>query len=207
MQDPLFGNKIASALLAAALLFFGLPQLANAVFGGGHHSAGHELHFAYAPEFKLDGGAGAAPAAVADLGTLLAGASADAGKRRIALCASCHTFEKAGANLQGPNLWAVVGRPVASHEGFTYTSAMKAHGGAWTYERLYDYIHTPQKTVPGTAMSFAGIAKAEQRAEVLAYLRTLSDQPVDFPAPAAPAEPAGDHAADPAAPAMEKEPG
>jgi cytochrome c len=189
MEDPLFGNKLAGALLAAALIFFGLPQIANAVLGGGaHHGKHHEVKFAYAPEFKVDGG-GAGPVEEVDFATLLGAANPDAGKRRVALCTSCHTFEKGGANLQGPNLWGIVGAPVANHAGFAYTAAMKAHGGEWTLDRLYDYLQAPQKVVPGTSMSFAGIAKPAQRAEVVAYLRTLSDAPVPLPAPkeAAPA--------------------
>jgi cytochrome c len=186
MQDPLFVNKIFGAILASALIFFGLPQLANAVLGGGgHHGKHHEVKFAYAPELKLEAGQSNGDSASADLGTLLAAANPDGGKRRTALCASCHSFEKGGPNLQGPNLYGVVGAPVANHAGFTYSAALKAFGGAWTYERLNEFLKQPQKAVPGTAMSFAGIAKPEQRAEVLAYLRTLSDAPVDFPAPAA----------------------
>ncbi len=211
MKDPLFVNKIFGALLASALIFFGLPQLANAVLGGApHHGKPHEVHFAYAPELKLEGSGHGGEAAAVDFGALLAAASPDAGKRRTALCASCHTFEKGGANMQGPNLYGVVGAPVASHAGFNYSSALKAFGGTWTYERLNAFIQSPQKAVAGTAMSFAGIAKAEQRAEVLAYLRSLSDSPMDFPAPAAAAAaaddaPPADHSA--ASPETPKDPG
>jgi cytochrome c len=200
MNDPLFFNKVAGALLAAALLYFGIPQLGNAVLGkGGHHGAGHELKLAYPIEFAKEGGGATGPQPVADLGTLLAAASPDAGKRRVGLCTSCHNFEKGGADMQGPHLWDVVGRPIASAAGFKYSAALSGMGGAWTYEQLDRFLQSPQKAAPGTAMSFAGIAKAEQRAEILAYLRSLSDTPVDFPAPAAPVAgeaPPADHATD-----------
>ncbi len=199
MNDPLLSNKIAAAVLTALLLIFGLPQLTKALIGGGgHHGGGHEeeLHLAYGGELDLGTSAGPVEAAPEiDLGTLLADASAAAGSRRSALCKSCHTFDEGGANGTGPNLWGVVGRPVASHAGFNYTSALKDAGGAWTYERLDHYLKNSQDYVPGTAM-VQRIAKPEQRAEILAYLGSLAAEPVAFPAPAAaPAAEEEDHAA------------
>lgn len=188
MNDPLFSNKVASALLASLLIFFGLPQFAKAVLGGEGHEGGHgELKLAYPIEYQKEAAPSGSAEAGPDFATLLASASADAGKRRAAICTSCHNFEKAGANQQGPGLWGVVGRPVASHGGFNYSGALKGLGGQWSFERLNEFLTSPQKYAPGTAMTFAGIAKADQRAEVIAFLRTLSDSPLPLPAPAAPA--------------------
>ena len=190
MNDPLLSNKIAAAVLTALLLIFGLPQLTKALFGGGHHGGEHEgeLHLAYGGELDLGGSAGPAEAAPeVDLGTLLANASASSGERRAALCKSCHTFDKGGANGTGPNLWAIVNRPVAGHEGFNYTNALKEAGGEWTYERLDHFLENSQQYIPGTAM-VQRFAKPEQRADILAYLGSLADDPVPFPAPIAPAE-------------------
>jgi cytochrome c len=182
MKDPLLGNKIAGAALFALLLFFGLPQIAERLFGGhGEHHGDVALAYPIPFEFAPTG-AGEAAAEV-DLGTLLAAADPKAGERRAALCKSCHTFEKGGADSTGPNLWGVVGRPVASHPGFKYTSALQAFGGEWTYDRLDGFIANSQAYVPGTAM-VQRFAKANQRAEILAYLQTLSDSPVAFPEPA-----------------------
>lgn len=203
MNDPLLANKIIAAVLAALLLIFGLPQVTAALFGGGHHGGEHgELHLAYGGELELDTGAAhAEEAPQADLGTLLAAASAAGGERRAGICKSCHNFEKGGPNGTGPNLWGVVDRPVASHEGFNYTGALKEAGGAWTYERLDHYLENSQEYIPGTAM-MQRFAKPEQRADLLAFLQTLSDTPVPFPAPAAaPAE--EEHAAE--EPASEEE--
>ncbi|WP_375201722.1 c-type cytochrome [Hyphococcus sp.] len=189
MKDPLFGNKLAAAILTAALLIFGLPQLTKALVGGGHHG-GHdgELHLAYGGELDLGASAGPAEAAPkVDLGTLLANANPAGGERRSALCKSCHTFEEGGANGTGPNLWGVVGRELASHAGFNYTNALQEAGGVWTYERLDAYLKNSQEYIPGTAM-VQRFAKDEQRADILAYLATLDDSPVPFPAPAARAE-------------------
>lgn len=195
MKDPMLFNKIAAAGLTALLIFFGLPQVAKALRGGaGHHGADHgELKLAYPIDWQTAlGGAGAEEAAeVVDLGALLAAASPAAGERRAALCKSCHTFEKGGADGTGPNLWGVVGRPVASHAGFAYSAALKSAGGAWTYERLDQYIANSQAFMPGTAM-MQRFPKADQRAEILAYLSTLSDSPAAFPPPLAAAAPAAD---------------
>lgn len=187
-KDPLLSNKVAAAILAALILIFGLPQLTSALMGGGHHGGeGEELHLAYCC-VDLETEAAAEETPQADLGTLLANASAAAGERRAALCKSCHTFGEGEPNSTGPNLWNVVGGPVAGNPGFSYTSALESFGGEWTYERLDHFIENSQSYVPGTAM-VQRFSNPEQRADILAFLQTLSNDPVPFPEPvAAPAE-------------------
>jgi cytochrome c len=113
---------------------------------------------------------------------LLAKADPAKGEASAKKCQACHDFSKGGPNKVGPNLWGVVGRPVASHEGFNYSAALKAKGGNWTYEDINHFITNPKNYVPGTLMAFAGDPNPEDRANILAYLRTLSDSPVPFPA-------------------------
>ena len=185
MKDPLFGNKVAAALLAAALLIFGLPQLTAAILGGGEHGGGHaeELHLAYCcVELETAAADGDAEEEVYDLGALLANASVAGGERRSALCQSCHTFEEGGANGTGPNLWDIIGRQVGSVGGFGYTSVLQGDGGAWTYERLDAYLRNSQEYMPGTAM-VQRFPRDSQRADILAYLGSLSSNPAPFPAP------------------------
>jgi cytochrome c len=122
----------------------------------------------------------AAPEPQVDLGTLLASADPQKGQQTAQVCASCHSFDQ-GQDRTGPSLWGVVGRNVASRPGFQYSSAFAAQTGAWTYDRLDHWLANPAKAVPGTKMAFAGLRKAEDRANVLAYLRTLSASPVPFP--------------------------
>jgi cytochrome c len=125
----------------------------------------------------------AAPAPPVDLGTLLAAADAAKGRQTAVVCTSCHTFEQGGQDSTGPNLWGVVGRNVASRKTFTYSSAFAAQTGSWTYDRLDRWLTNPSKAVPGTKMTFVGLHKPEDRANVIAFLRTLSANPVPFPKP------------------------
>ncbi|MEM8934867.1 MAG: c-type cytochrome [Pseudomonadota bacterium] len=196
MKDPLFGNKVAAAVLSALLLVFGLPQLTAALMGGGHHG-GHddELHLAYCcVELDFDSsGASEAPAEI-PLAVLLTEASASTGERRSGICVACHTFNEGGSNGTGPNLWGIVGREVASVPGFGYSSALKEFGGVWTYERLDAYLENSQAYVPGTTM-VQRFAKADQRADLLAFLQTMSSEPFPFPEPPA-GEPAETAAAE-----------
>jgi len=129
-----------------------------------------------------------APAAVAaapqvDLATALASADVAKGRQKAQVCASCHTFDQGGQDRTGPGLWGVVGRDIAGHPGFAYSGALSAQSGSWTYERLDHYLANPAKAVPGNKMAFAGLRRVEDRANVIAYLSTLSASPVPFPKP------------------------
>lgn len=202
MKDELYGNKVAGALLAVALLFFAPPVIINTFSALGHHGGGHHdgevdeanpLNLAYNPVDLVFGTANAASADTAkpDLGTLLAAASADKGARSAAICKSCHSFEEGGANGTGPNLWNIVGREVASVEGFGYSPAMQEYGGVWTYERLDGLLINSKSFLPGTSMA-QKIRKEGKRSNILAFMQTLSSSPQAFPAPAASMEETSD---------------
>lgn len=122
----------------------------------------------------------AVPEPQVDLATLLAAADVEKGRQTALVCTSCHSFDQ-GQDRIGPSLWGIVGRKVASRGTFTYSSAFAAQTGDWTYERLDHYLTSPAKAVPGNKMGFAGLRKAEDRANVIAFLRTLSAAPVPFP--------------------------
>lgn len=176
-------NKYAGAIFGTLLVAVGLNVVAGGIFAPKKPAVpGYDLP---APEEQAAGGGGAAaPAAPAEpLPVLLAKADATKGQTAAKKCAACHTFEKGGPNKVGPNLYGVVGRPVASHEGFNYSAALKAKGGNWSFEEIDHFIANPKGYVPGTAMAFAGVAQAGERADILAYLRTLADNPQPLPAP------------------------
>lgn len=172
-------NKIAGAVFGSLLFVVGLNIVAGGLFAPHKPEVpGYDLPAAEA----ASSGPAAAPAAVEPLPIRLAKADPAKGQASAKKCMACHDLSKGGPNKVGPNLYGVVGRPVASHEGFNYSSAMKAKGGTWTYEEIDRFITSPKSYVPGTLMAFAGIAQPQERADVLSYLKTLSDNPVDFPA-------------------------
>lgn len=130
------------------------------------------------------GGAGtAAPAGPEPILALLATANLEQGQKLAKACAACHVFDKGGPNRVGPGLWNVVGAEKAKHAGFSYSSALTEKGGKWTYADLNHFLWKPKDFVSGTKMTFAGIKKPEDRAAVIAWLRTLADSPVPLPGP------------------------
>jgi cytochrome c len=176
-------NKIAGAVLGTALMVFGLKALTGVIY---HSENPEKQGFVIEVAEAAIGGeqaGGEEPAAVS-LGTLLASADGTKGGAIAKACAACHDFTKGGPNKVGPNLYDVVERPHASHAGFNYSDAMKAKSGEpWTYEALDAFIKSPKGGMPGTKMAFGGVKKDKDRADLLAYLATLSDAPKPFPAP------------------------
>jgi cytochrome c len=171
-------NTVAGCILASALFAMVVGKVSNAVV---HPHKLDKPALAVADEAPT--AVAAAPAAeLAPIGPQLAGANAEAGKALfMKQCFTCHTSDKGGANKVGPNLWDIVGRKKASHEGFSYSSALQAKGGDWSYDDINHMIQKPTAFVKGTKMAFAGLAKEKDRADVIAYLRTLADTPKPLP--------------------------
>src|SRR4051812_20712890 len=119
-----------------------------------------------------------------DGGPVLPTADAAAGKAISTKCEQCHDLSKGGPNKIGPNLFGVVDRARATHEGFAYSSAMKGKPGNWTYDELFKFIKAPGVDIPGTKMSFAGLRSDKDRINLIAYLRSNADAPAAIPAPA-----------------------
>lgn len=179
-MDSFETNKILGAVLATLLFVVGVNILSGIIFTP--HKAGDAGYALPIPE--PEAGAGGAQAAAAQdqpLPVLLASADPAKGQSAARKCAACHTFEKGGPNKVGPNLYGVVGRPKAGHEGFNYSAAMKAKGGDWSYEEINKFVAAPKGYVPGTIMAFAGVPSGAERADILAYLRTLADTPQPLP--------------------------
>ena len=192
-------NKILGAILGTLLFVMGLGFVAEAIYAPRASGAGYALPGA-SEEANPSGPA--APAAVADIGTLLAKADPKAGESAAKKCGACHDFNENGPNKIGPNLYGVVGRAIASHPGFAYSEDLGKHKSeAWTYDTLNLWLLGPKAFAPGTKMGYAGDKDDVDRANIIAYLATLSHSPVPFPAPAAPgsAEPASAASEAPAA--------
>lgn len=130
--------------------------------------------------FSLIGSAMAAEPAKS-LAERLAAADPEAGKKVWRKCKACHTIDKGGKKRIGPNLWNIVGADVGAREGFKYSKGMLAFGGQWTYERLDAYLTKPRKVVKGGKMSFVGLKKPKDRANVIAFMRMMADEPLPLP--------------------------
>jgi cytochrome c len=174
-------NKFLGVLLGTCIFVLVMNLVAQAIFAPvvpakpGFEIDVKEEPATAAKEAKADNAAKPAPAE--SLGKRLQNASAEKGAEVAKKCAACHTFEKGGPNRVGPNLYGIVGEPRGQGRGFNFSPAMKAKGGTWTLDELDKFLANPREYIPGTAMSFAGVPKDSDRADLLAYLRKNSDNP------------------------------
>ncbi len=175
-KDPLFWNKIFGGVLGTLLVWRVILEI-----GGLIYVPQEQAEAAYLSDLPQIGPVVASEVINDDLPTLLVSADVAKGERVARKCKSCHGFEQGGRNGIGPNLWDVIGRDRARIDGFNYSSAMRAFGGSWDFQSLSDYLENPKKFIQGTNMAFVGIKKPDDRANLLAYMRTFSDSPVDVP--------------------------
>jgi cytochrome c len=186
MSDLRF-NSIAGAVLASAMAVVGLGIVGETVF---------HPEFPAKPGYEIDtsatmaaggGGATKAEEGPVDWNAILSDPAAVAAGEKVATkCRACHTFEKGGALLSGPNQWNLVGRPAGTEAGFTYSAAMKGYAQPWTYDNLDKFIASPGQDVKGTAMQFVGVKNPTERHALIAFLRSNADSPAPIPPPLPP---------------------
>jgi cytochrome c len=165
-------NKIAAAILVGGMLTLSTGLIANMIYGE-HEGAEGEKAAPMAPAAK--------PAPVDPVSGLLASADLAKGQESAKACLTCHSFGKGEANKVGPNLWGVVGGPTAHKDDYNYDDAVKKLATTWTYENLNHFLASPKTFAPGTKMTFPGFPKVQDRANVIAFLRTQSDNPIALP--------------------------
>ena len=172
-------NKSAAAVLTAGVVAMTAGFVANLLV----HP--HELEENVYVIEGTGGGQQAAPEeeVLASVIPLLGEADPASGETLFRACQACHTVEQGGPNKVGPNLWNVVGADIATHEGFSYSDALTGLEGEWTYENLNAFLADPRGYAPGTKMTYGGMNDVEDRADIIAYLRSLSDSPAPLPTP------------------------
>lgn len=172
-------NKIAAAILIAGLIALTSGKIADFLYNPVEEPATRGFKVEVAEEAKP----GEAPkeAEIIDIPALLAAANADNGAAVFKKCAACHTADKGGAHKVGPNLYGVIGAQVAHHGDYAYSSAMKGKGGNWGYNEMFAFLRKPSAVVPGTKMTFAGLSKPTEVADIIAYLRKQNDAPPALP--------------------------
>jgi cytochrome c len=203
------GNKIAFCVLATGLVLIGLQQGAAAFFPsqgghGGHEAAEHKVWGWNIPVAETN-----EPQNVVegprDYLTMFQAANPQAGAGVATACKQCHSLENNNQTVQGPPLFGVMGRPIASHAGFSYSAALTGKQPAvWDWDHLDHFLENPRRYAPGTAMSYNGVRNPKDRMDLIAYLRTLTTgAPFPEPAPLPPQPAAGETPApvDGAAPA------
>jgi cytochrome c len=187
-SPPFFGAKpmdyrIMGSVLGAVLFVVAVHIASQAIY-----VAPPPAKPAYAVpsvEAKAQAPAAAAPAPAAepasDFASAIPKADIMAGEAIAERCGACHDWSKGGPNKIGPNLYGVVGRPKASHPGFDYSPALKAKGGNWTYDDLFNFVRQPAAFVPGTKMTFGGLPRIQDRMNLIAFLRMQADSPAPLP--------------------------
>lgn len=176
------GNyKIWTAVLSALVVAVGSGVIARRVV----HTDHHQEVKAYIIPVVDAAPAGPVSDVVPPISPLLAKADVAHGEQIFKQCAVCHTAKKGEPHKIGPNLWGAVGAAIAHCADYAYSDGFSKKKGeiTWDYEQINLYLHKPRKLVPGTKMSFAGLMKEQDRADIIAYLRTLSDSPIPLPAP------------------------
>jgi cytochrome c len=172
-------NKIAGAVLSALLLIAASKTVLDLAFQ--KHAPAKPGWALPVTEHQPKPAEAQAPFDAAAVVALLPKANPDSGQAVFKKCLACHTPDKGGRNLVGPNLHGIVGRKVAEAPGFAYSEAMKKHGGTWTWEELAKYLHNPAAAVPGNKMQFPGVKDNADLADLLVHLRRLSDTPAPLP--------------------------
>jgi len=172
-------NTIFGWILFSGIIALGLSSLSGKVFHADRPERPEQLGYV------IEGAEETGDVAGPSIGTLLASASAEAGEAVFAKCAACHTITPGGADGIGPNLNGVLGTKIGTHEpSYAYSSALSEHGGDWDYENMNAWLSSPRAFASGTKMAFPGLSSAEDRANIILYLRANGGGP-ELPAPEA----------------------
>lgn len=178
-RDHLRTNKILAGILVAGLLIFAVDYISEFLYDV--DDVGQEVGYAIDGDAKIVLTAGAASEILPSISPLLKSASVEKGAKIFKKCQTCHTTAQNGVNKVGPNLYEIVGTDIAARDNFSYSKALSGLDGVWDYEALNKFLLSPRKYAKGTKMSFAGLKKESDRADIILYLRSLSSSPKSLP--------------------------
>ncbi|MGL9682095.1 MAG: c-type cytochrome [Wolbachia sp.] len=170
-------NKIAASILLSGLIIVTVSNMVDTLYSPEKYKIEHQTIVAGGgvPQQEIE-------QVALDIVALMQNASFEKGKSAAKKCIACHSFEKSGANKVGPNLWNIVENKKAYlGNSFNYSKALLEKGGKWGYEELFAFLKNPKAYIKGTRMAFAGISNPQEIADLVIYLRQLSDNPVDLP--------------------------
>ena len=176
--------------IAGWVLFAGIVALGSSIVAGEYFHSERPEKMGYPIAGVQEEGAGAAEAEK-PIEFYLASADPAKGQQVFNKCMACHNADKGGANQLGPNLWGIVGEPIAQGKGgFAFSDALKKVGGTWNFDNLAKWLDSPKAFAPGTKMTFAGLSNPQDRADVIEFLNQHSDSPQPLPKASAEAAPA-----------------
>ena len=175
-------NKIIASIFVAIIIFIIIGLIGNFIVKKDQFTEQENAYLIELPEkTKETVQSSSIDEEVESISSLLINASLENGEKISKKCSTCHNYTEGSKSKVGPNLWNLINKPKASVGGFAYSKALAEIGGVWTYEELSNFLYKPKEYIKGTKMNFAGLKKAEDRANLILFLREQSDNPVPLP--------------------------
>ena len=169
-------NKIVAAVLATVLVVFGINKFGDILF----HTE-KPAQSAYKVEKVELAVATSSGASKVDIKELLAMGDVAHGEKVFKKCSACHMIAAGGKNMIGPNLWSIINKKTGADPNYKYSKALAAYGKEWTFDEMNGFLIKPSAHVKGTKMAFAGLKKEKDRASVILYMNSKSDNPIPTP--------------------------
>ena len=175
-------NKIIASIIIAIIVFIFIGLISNFLINLENIENQETAYKIEMPEITNDAATNSnLESSIEIISPLLASASLKNGEKVFKKCGTCHTYKKDEKSKVGPNLWNIINQPKGDVSGYAYSNALVSHGGQWTYEELNYFLYKPKNYIKGTKMNFAGIKKAQDRADLILWLRENSDDPATLP--------------------------
>ena len=176
-------NKIFAAIILALIVVVIIGKVGNVIVNTEKTGLKETAYKIDIPESDVSTSVSSTTSSenIEPISRLLASSSLENGEKIYKKCGSCHNYEKGSKSKIGPNLWNIINRIKASSEGFAYSNALVEFGGTWDFEDLNNFLYKPKNYIQGTKMNFPGLKKAQDRADLIMWLRQQSDNPVPLP--------------------------